>query len=56
MIGGVDSERGTVTAGGRGYYLMVIAYRNSFTVWKMEIDPNSFAFVYDLWIKKFALE
>jgi len=23
MIGGMDAERGTVTAGGRGYYLMV---------------------------------
>jgi seryl-tRNA synthetase len=22
MIGGVDMERGTVTSGGRGYYLM----------------------------------
>merc|ERR1712013_605096 len=25
MIGGVDSERGTVTSGGRGYYLMGVA-------------------------------
>ena len=23
MIGGMDAERGTVTSGGRGYYLMV---------------------------------
>ena len=27
MIGGMDAERGTVTAGGRGYYLMV-RFRN----------------------------
>ena len=31
MIGGMDAERGTVTAGGRGYYLMVSFY-NYYTV------------------------
>jgi seryl-tRNA synthetase len=28
MIGGMDAERGTVTAGGRGYYLMVGIYKS----------------------------
>jgi hypothetical protein len=30
MIGGMDAERGTVTAGGRGYYLMVSKHKLSF--------------------------
>ncbi len=32
MIGGMDAERGTVTAGGRGYYLMVSTSFRSISV------------------------
>ena len=51
MIGGMDAERGTVTAGGRGYYLMVrlrfrkqtsamISVFGEYALWTFESRPK----------------